>query len=126
MIMIKFVKVFFILLISTVFLTSSPQLSEIGQVIDLHLTEYSEFNLYHHDNIDDMPHTHTHKHSEDGEEHEHGHNHSKVTQTEVKLLVNSANISPKVKYLRIKRSFLEKNLFSKAYPNDILRPPIAS
>ena len=40
--------------------------------IDSHLNDYAYYNVAHHDNIDDEPHTHTHKHSEDGDEHELG------------------------------------------------------
>lgn len=92
--------------------------------VDYHLSEYSHYNVTHHDNIDDESHTHTHKHSEDGDEHEHNHEHSKVTQSEIKLLNHSIKVLAEVTVIDTNQGFSEKNLISNPHPNKIYRPPI--
>ena len=91
---------------------------------DLHLTKYSHYNITHHDNIDDEPHTHMHKHSEDGDEHEHHHEHSKVTQSEIKLLNHSVKVLAKVTIIELNQDFVEKKLISSPHPSEVYRPPI--
>lgn len=92
--------------------------------IDHHLSEYSRYNITHHDNIDDQPHSHTHKHNEDGDEHEHNHEHSKASQSENKLLSHSFEILAKSIMIELKQGFTEKNLISNPHPSKVYRPPI--
>jgi len=90
----------------------------------LHLNQFSEFNVTHHDNLDDDAHSHKHKHSEDGEEHEHNHEHSKIVQNDFKILYHSHNIMEKVRIIEVSHGFREKKLFSNSHPFEVFRPPI--
>ena len=96
--------------------------------IDKHLSTYSEFNSYKHDNIDDeeKPHEHMHRHSENGEEHEHGHGHGKIPhQLEMKL----ANLTSEIKFhsptLNEVENYSLKSLISSPHLQEIFRPPVA-
>lgn len=121
---IKLCKAIYLSILAICIIASQPSLSSGKSNIDTHLDEYSHYNVTHHDNIDDEPHTHTHKHSEDGDEHEHNHEHSKVTQSEIKLLNNSLGILSKVTIIEVNQGFSDKNLVSNPHPNKIYRPPI--
>ena len=81
----KLGKIFCIALSVCLFWQMRPPL-ELKNV-DTHLSEFSQYNVNHHDNIDDEveEHAHKHKHGQDGEEHEHNHDHTKVTQSEIKV-----------------------------------------
>lgn len=91
---------------------------------NLHMNDFSIFNVTHHDNLDDEVHSHTHKHSEDGDEHEHNHEHSKIVQNDFKILSTRDEILAKVKIIETSIVFYEKNLISNPHPFDIFRPPI--
>lgn len=119
----KFISLFFLVVF---IIAGNSVISSKKGDIDSHLNDYAYYNVAHHDNIDDEPHTHTHKHSEDGDEHEHNHEHSKVTQPEIKLLNHSIKVLAKVSVIEAKQGFSEKNLISNPHPNRIYRPPIHS
>lgn len=95
--------------------------------VDTHLSEFSQYNVTHHDNIDDdvQKHVHKHKHGQDGEEHEHNHDHTKVTQNEIKVLNTSFQIVNRSVEVKSKNSFFEKIMISNPHPFGIFRPPIA-
>lgn len=94
--------------------------------VNMHLKEYSEFNVTDHDNIDDssQEHTHKHKHSKSSKEHEHDHDHSKISQIDT-TFINSPIIT-KLKNIVIVslHGFYEKSFLSNPYPLEIFRPPI--
>ena len=116
----------FLLSLAITLIARQPCLSIEVNGVDSHLSEYSQYSVTHHDNIDDEPHSHKHKHSEDGEEHEHNHEHSKVTQSEIKLLNQSIEVIAKVIIIESDQGFIEKNLISNPHPSRIYRPPISA
>lgn len=106
------------------FIANSPGANFVKDNIDSHLDLFASFDVTHHDNIDDEPHTHKHKHSEDGEEHDHGHDHLKLTQSELKSLSHYSIDLPIISTSEMRNSFFEKKLISSPHPMQIYRPPI--
>ena len=108
------------------FILGRPCFSFEDKSVDSHLAQYSQYNVSHHDNIDDGEHTHGHKHSENGDEHEHKHDHLKISQTDFKLLNCSLKIFADLNISDSNQSFSYKNLTSSPFPLKIYRPPIYS
>lgn len=97
----------------------------IGNNIDTHLNQYSEYNSSHHDNIDDEPHSHTHKHSEDGEEHDHQHEHTKISQADTQFITDTNKELAQVDNYKTSNNFFVNSLISNPHPLGVFRPPIS-
>jgi hypothetical protein len=93
--------------------------------VDSHLENYAEFNVTHHDNIDDTTHAHTHRHSEHEEEHEHSHHHSSTNFVEYKLINLSSTINLKFTFSFSKDNFHYRELVSSTHFLELFRPPIS-
>lgn len=89
-----------------------------------HMEDYSEFDSYVHESIDEVTHSHSHKHSEDEEEHEHSHEHGQVTSVDLKLVPKNHMIQSTIYEVLSLSSYLEKSLISNAHPASLFRPPI--
>lgn len=89
-----------------------------------HMDDYSEFDSYVHESIDEIAHSHSHKHSEDEEEHEHSHEHGQVTSVDLKLAPKNNVIQTSIYGVLSLTSYLEKSLISNAHPASLFRPPI--
>ncbi len=123
---IRSIKSIFIFALWVSFIANSPYANFVKNNIDSHLDLFANFNVTHHDNIDDETHTHKHKHSEDGEEHEHSHDHLKVAQSELKSFIHYSIVLPIISNSEIKKIFFHKKLISNPHPMQIYRPPISA
>ncbi len=106
------------------FVAEGTVLKSVDEDLGTHLKTYSNFNMSHHDNIDNSEHTHTHKHSESGEEHQHEHDHSLSTQLNYKFMtifkVQFDNTSLKI----ASNHYNIKTMLSSDHPHEVFRPPI--